>query len=545
MRFCHRVLLAGLIILVFSGLSGAKATLLLYELFHYRSPLRSTPPSSGVIFQPALTDKIVIILLDGLRVDTAANATLMPELERLRNLGASATMISRPPSYSEPGYATILTGAWPDINDGPAFNLEYGEIPALTQETIFSISKAANLTTAISAYYWFEELVPQEQVDLSFYTPGEDSEADRAVVDAAMPWLKDSSFNLLIIHLDQIDFAGHYEGGGISSRWDEAASRSDHLLAELAATIDLSTTTLLVFSDHGHIDAGGHGGHDEITLEEPFVAAGLGIIPGKYEDIQMVDLAPTIAILLGTSLPSSSEGKPLIDMLTLSNEQQRTIHVLHDIQQKELIETYASALGMMDLSRVNGMTDGQSAVAIIQSNYLSDGRVIRSILAGLFLAAVIYGGFRKRPYIIPALVGTVVFVLSFHLFYSVIPDRPYSFSIITSPESFILDAITCAIGAFLITSIPAAYMINLWRCNPANIVWICLGFTMIMLLAAAGPALWYFILYGPSIQKVLPDIGLLFRAMLSLVEVMTVGVTGLVITFINWLLIPFFSRLRH
>ncbi len=223
----------------------------------------------------------------------------------------------------------------------------------ITQETIFSISKAANLTTAISAYYWFEELVPQEQVDLSFYTPGEDSEADRAVVDAALPWLKDSSINLLLIHLDQIDYAGHYEGGGVSIGWDEAASRSDQLLAELAATIDLSTTTLLVFSDHGHIDAGGHGGHDEITLQEPFVAAGLGIIPGKYDDIQMVDLAPTIAILLGTSLPSSSEGKPLVDMLALTDEQRQTINVLHDIQQKELIETYASALGM------NGPEPGQ------------------------------------------------------------------------------------------------------------------------------------------------------------------------------------------
>ena len=545
MRFYNRILLTGLVILTVSGLSGYKATRLLDELFHFRSPLRSNPPSSGETFRPALTGKVVIILIDGLRVDTAANSKLMPELERLRNIGASATMISRPPSYSEPGYATILTGAWPDINDGPAFNLEYGEIPPITQETIFSTSKAANLTTAISAYYWFEELVPQEQVDLSFYTPGEDHEADRTVVDAALPWVKDSSINLLIIHIDQIDYAGHYEGGGVSVGWDEAATRSDQLLAEITAIIDLSTTTLLVFSDHGHIDAGGHGGHDEITLHEPFVAAGLGITAGNYDDIQMVDLAPTIAILLGTSLPSSSEGKPVVDMLTLTDEQLQTIDVLHEIQQIKLIETYAAALGMNDRSQVKGMTDGQSAIALIQSDYLSDGRLFRSILSGLFLGAVIYGGFRKRQYSFPALAAIAIFLLSFHIFYSVIPKRPYSFSIISSPESFILDSVTWTIVAFLIASIPAAFLVKLWREYPINIVRICLGFTMIILLAAASPALWYFITSGITIQKVLPDIGLLFRAMLSLVQAMTVGVTGLLISAINWLLAETLSRHKH
>jgi hypothetical protein len=541
MKLGYRVLLTGLVILTISGLSGYKATLLLDELFHYRSPLQLTPPSTGEAFQPALTEKVVIVLIDGLRVDTAANSSLMPELERLRNLGASATMISHPPSYSEPGYSTILTGAWPDINDGPVFNLEYGEIPLISQETIFSTSKAANLTTAISAYYWFEELVPQEQVDQSFYTPGEDNEADRAVVNAALPWLIDSSINLLIIHIDQIDYAGHYEGGGVSVGWDEAATRSDQLLAKLAANINLSSTTLLVFSDHGHIDAGGHGGDDEITLKEPFVAAGLGIIPGQYDDIQMVDLAPTIAILLGTSLPSSSEGKPLVDMLTLTQEQLHTIDFLHDIQQNKLIETYASALGMKDLSQIKSMTNAQSAITFIQSGYLSDGRLFRSILAGLFLGAVIYGCSRKRPYVLPALVGTALFVLSFHTFYALIPERSYSFSIISTPESFILDAITWTIVAFLIAVIPAAYMIKIWRVYPETIIWICLGFSMIILLTAAGPALWYFIIYGPTIQKVLPDIGLLFRAMLSLLEAMTVGVTGLLITGFTWLLMAILS----
>lgn len=104
-------------------------------------------------------------------------------------------MYSQPPSFSEPGYATLLTGAWPEINDGPVFNLEYDEIHAFTQDNLFSAAKRKGLITAISGYYWFEKLVPQDDVDFSFYTPGEDATADREVVDAALEWLEGKKLN--------------------------------------------------------------------------------------------------------------------------------------------------------------------------------------------------------------------------------------------------------------------------------------------------------------------------------------------------------------
>ena len=114
----------------------------------------------------------------------------MPFLNELRGRGASATMHSRPPSYSEPGYSTLLTGAWPDLSDGPTINLDYEAIPTWTQDDLVSAVHRADLKTAVAGYYWFERLIPQAAVDASFYTPGEDAAADRAVVDAALPWLR-------------------------------------------------------------------------------------------------------------------------------------------------------------------------------------------------------------------------------------------------------------------------------------------------------------------------------------------------------------------
>jgi hypothetical protein len=52
------------------------------------------------------------------------------------------------------------------------------------------------------------------------------------VIDAALPWLSED-YQLVLIHIDQVDYAGHHEGGVRSSNWDAAASRADALLAEI------------------------------------------------------------------------------------------------------------------------------------------------------------------------------------------------------------------------------------------------------------------------------------------------------------------------
>jgi len=147
---------------------------------------------------------MVIVLVDGLRVDTAANQAVMPHLNELRNLGASAVMHSRAPSFSEAGYSTLMIGAWPEINDGPIFNLEYDQIPTWTQDNLFSAAHRKGVQTAVSGYYWFEKLLPPQDVDLHFYTPKIDRTADQDVLAAALPWLQADDAGLVLIHLDQV-----------------------------------------------------------------------------------------------------------------------------------------------------------------------------------------------------------------------------------------------------------------------------------------------------------------------------------------------------
>ncbi|MEW6093812.1 MAG: alkaline phosphatase family protein, partial [Chloroflexota bacterium] len=151
----------------------------------YRSPLANTPPAPGVELGEPLTRRLVIVLMDALRYDTSIDETVMPVLNDLRAEGASAIMTSRPPSFSAPGWTALLTGAWPDINDGQPFNPpDEFNVRAFTQDDIFAAADRAGLNTAVSGYFWFEDMLAGRGVDAGFYTHGEDNAADQEVVAA-------------------------------------------------------------------------------------------------------------------------------------------------------------------------------------------------------------------------------------------------------------------------------------------------------------------------------------------------------------------------
>ncbi len=295
----YRFIVIGVILcLAAAALGYFWTTANIESLYTYRSPLNATVPlPRNPLGEPA-TERVIFVLVDGLRLDTSLNADVMPTLNTLRQQGAYAVMHSRPTSFSMPGYTTLLTGAWPDMNGGSLMNLEFEEINPFIQDDLISAIHRTGGKTAISGFIWFQKMVPQTAVDASFYTAGEDRNADELVMKNALPWLEDRSHSFILIHLDQVDYAGHHEGGAKDARWDTAARRVDGMIAQVVDQMDFRRDTLVVLSDHGHILIGGHGGQDADVLLEPFVLVGKGVTPGDYKDIQMVDVAPTLAILL-------------------------------------------------------------------------------------------------------------------------------------------------------------------------------------------------------------------------------------------------------
>jgi hypothetical protein len=507
------------------------ATSLMDTLFAYRSPLKDNPPAAGQPLETALTRRVVFVLVDALRNDTSLKEEIMPFLAELRQQGAWATMHSRPPSYSEPGYAVLLSGAWPDLSDGPPINLDYEEIPTFTQDDLFSAAHRAGLKTAVSGYYWFEKLLPQETVSASFYTPGEDQAADLQVVDAARPWLADPSYQLILIHLDQVDYAGHHEGGAVSPNWDAAAKRSDDLIREIAAQLDFSQDTLLVLSDHGQIDQGGHGGPEAITLVEPFVLVGAGVRPGEYEDIQMVDVVPTLAAMLGTSLPASSQGQVLTEMLQFTSEQEEVINTALKAQQAGLLEAFQAATGKQ-LPAVsaagNPVTAHQAALASAYSFAgLMGERLPRALLSMIVLCLIGFAFYRLRGRTLAWMVGTaLVYLLIFNLRYAVLDGRTYSLSSVESANSLILYAATTAAIALLVSWLIFVLGTKGFQPGPAQAADRVLDWVLVILALLLLPVLWSFTLNGALVTWRLPNFTSMFLGFLSLLQILFAGVLG-------------------
>ncbi|PKO12816.1 MAG: hypothetical protein CVU39_22020 [Chloroflexi bacterium HGW-Chloroflexi-10] len=529
-------LVFGIIFCILFAVSALVLALQMMDnIYVFRSPLHDTPPIPGRSLGEATARRVVFVLVDGLRYDTSLKEEVMPVLNGLRSQSASAEMVSKPPTFSTPGYGVLLTGAWPYLSDAPAFNVGYEDTPVLTQDNLFSAAKRQGLKTAVSGYYWFEKLIPQDALDTSFFTPGEDNAADRAVMDAALPWLDQEEYQFILIHLDQVDYAGHHEGGARDPNWDAAAARADAMLGEILAELDLTQDVLFVCSDHGHIDRGGHGGNDTDTLSEPFLLAGVNVIAGNYGEVEMVDVAPTLAVILGTNLPASSQGRVLTEMLNLPDAVLQNLPEETARQQSKLLTAYVAAIGQK-INVEDSVMDAQRDVADYQKT-LNEARMVRLLrerllrfamgavllVAGLFLL-------KRWP---PAglwwmLVGVVLYSLLFHMYYLVFGMNTYSYSAVPGETELIGGNGLAALIALFLTG----FMLG-WRNWVNNGAMYAaqryLQFTLVLILLTAIPFYSHVLWSGLFATWTLPAINLHFLALLSLIQILFLGVGGLIL----------------
>jgi len=512
---------------------------LMDSVYAYRSPLHSSPPSPGEELGKPNTRTFVIVLIDALRYDTSLKSDVMPFLNQLRNDGASALMHSRPPSYSEPGYSVILTGAWPDLSDGPAINVDFAEIPTFTQDDIFSAAHRAGLQTAISGFNWFEKLVPQQAVSMSFYTAGEDQVADRQVTDAALPWLQEGKNKLVLIHLDQVDYAGHHEGGPIDPRWNAAATRADGLLKEIATSMDLSKDTLLIISDHGQIDVGGHGGQDSIVLVEPFVLVGKGVIPGKYGDVQMVDITPTVAAILGTNIPATNQGHPLIAMLDSTLSQVDNINKGLAIQQSKLVLAYQKAIGhVVTVAQSSDIVSAsQTGMEAARESRLTSQRIPRGIIA--FVIVFLFNtlaGLYAKPYYKWMLIGVIGYLLAFNLKYILLDHKTYSLSSVIDATNLITSTALNTLIALFIGWLLAILGTKIYQLKPRKGAELTLKFIFVTLSILSIPIFIHYVINGATVTWTLPNFLFSFMGLIFLIQTLMVAAIGLFLTGISPLL---------
>ncbi len=510
-------------------LSFLFATRLLPPVDAYRSPLKDLAPAPGEALGEPLTRRVVFVLIDGLRLDVSQDRRSMPYLNELRSQGAAATMRSRAPSYSTPSYGVLLTGAWPDLSDAPTNNLEVDRLWPFTQDNLFLAARRSGAKTAVAGYYWFEKLIPPPALDAGFYVPGEDAVADQAVMDAARPWLNDPSYGFVLVHLDQVDYAGHHEGGGAGKGYASAAHRVDELLREIVAPLDLAQDTLVIASDHGHLDRGGHGGPDPVVTTEPFIMLGAGVRPGQYPEIQMVDLAPTLAVLLGANLPASTQGQAQVKMLQLAPQQLSRLRSLESQQQAQLLLALRLATGLQIEPEAEAVHPAQALQdALVDA--LDPGFTGRLVVGlGVVVLLLVIWLRRHSRLALWAFTGAAGYALLFHETYVVLLERTYSLSSVESAGDLVAATMSAAGLVFLFVWFVIWLGMRWFEDPPANAARVAFELVLAVLTLLLLPVLLHLAWNGPWPRYFLPDYWLLFLALSALIQMTIVVLVGLLL----------------
>lgn len=330
------------LILVAAITATSIAWLALWNPLEPHRPDYQEAPAAGRAL-PALVPKVLFVVVDGLRYDVSERT---PCLQALRQRGASARSMAGLPSVSQPMWTALVSGALPEITDSGLMNVDDGRIPFIRVDQIFAAARRAGLTTALSASggRWWRSLIPPQGLDRTFFVNPWDAAADRAAAEGALPFVQDPAVNLVMVYFADYDEMSHAHGA-LSPEALQSAAAIDENVCLLVDAADASRTVVIVTSDHGEIDAGGHGGAEPAVLETPFVMAGPRVLAGQSPPIRDVDIAPAIAALIGAELPRSGQGRIPYEMLDVTAEEQARGEAALVAQQLAFAQAYARAIG--------------------------------------------------------------------------------------------------------------------------------------------------------------------------------------------------------
>lgn len=551
----RRVLAAIVCLLVAAG-AYVGATGLLGSLYDFRSPMSTVPEQAAAPLgaaAPAQSRRVVAVLVDGLRVDTAADIATMPFLAELRARGASATMGVRTPSYSVPGWTVLMTGAWTELHGGLAMNPpDVSAAPAWVEDSIFRAAHDAGLRTGVSGTDWFAPLIPTADLTTCFFVHEETDAADQASTDAAIRMIEGDQVDFLLLHLNEVDHAGHYSGGGDSAGWRAAASKADARLRAVASSLDLTRDTLVVFSDHGHLDQGGHGGPEDVVVRSPLVLAGSGVRAGATIgnasaatrdpmtiDAAQTDLAPTLAALLGTRVLRAAQGQALTGLLTMDSAATDSLHQAQATQQNDLLRRYAAAIGVSPgapgtavtpIDPANPTAAYQAALSALRADRLGSERLARLWPATIVLLVAMLSvalWWRRNPRRVRwALAGAAAYLVVFHGYYWGLARRTYSLSSVLSATEIIVATATATTLGLLAAWFVAFLGERPGRRGSAGTV---AGVGYAVLLTLAVPVLVGVVLGGWTVTWMLPDALPMFLQFFSQLQGLVLALLTLVI----------------
>ncbi len=417
-----------------------------------------------------LVENVYLIVVDGLRVD---GLEVMPFVSELASRGSFGIKEVEEPTYSRPAYARTITGASSSIN---GINSNF-QARKLTIPTIYDIAVDEGLKTGASAYFWFYELAvgipyrtgrdyenrtfadPSLPIQYAYYYDDFDYVYDdEEIFDQGKRIMQEYSPNLMLVHSMEVDIEGH-DYGGTSEEYREAVYRNDLYIRDFVEAIpDPDESIVIITGDHGHIDQGGHGGPEKEAVEVPLVIYGKNVLNEETEGYMQLDLAPTIAALLGLPFSAYMEGNIMDAPFNWNPEdkaQKETmlaeIHLPFVASMYERFGAPFAEKEEISISSLHELVHEET----VQFRKIVALSVIIALLIILFFALKLYHPekikkiFQGKGWILlSALAATVVYIIVHQLSLRLL-NLDYSYSIIEPNLSFVIRLTLVPVIAFL------------------------------------------------------------------------------------------------
>lgn len=266
------------------------------------------------------TKKVLVIGLDGVRPDILAE-TETPNIDALITVGAySDSVTTKAQTISGSGWSSMLTGVWPEkhgVVSNDFTTNDYADYPDfLTRLEL--VDRDFNTFAVVD---WPPLGGPDsggplisDTVDLKIMFDGEEAGyhvADSLSVAAAVRYIANQDPDAGFVYIGEPDVAAH-EYGARSPEYRASIATADAQVGALLGAIRNRPTfaeedwLVLISTDHGHKDEGGHGGTTPEETTVFYLADGPSVSPGGPDfDPNIVDVAVTALAHLGVDIDPS------------------------------------------------------------------------------------------------------------------------------------------------------------------------------------------------------------------------------------------------
>ncbi|MBI4821376.1 MAG: alkaline phosphatase family protein [Deltaproteobacteria bacterium] len=269
---------------------------------------RPRPAELPAARPPVPASRLAVIIIDGLGHSSAMEVA---DLRELTNRCPSRVLVPDFPSFTFPALMTAATGVPPRdsgvrINAPPPF-------PEL--DSVSRRAAEAGIVVRLAPQS-FSELPALLQLPARW---------ESLETEALISKLSSSERQLAWFYIGEVDEAGHRHGAD-SEEYRNAAREAGRLVLRVAGALERSggglersSGALIVFSDHGHLRGGGHGGVEPEVMQAMLIACDGPFVRGlELPPAPMRNLASTLSWALGVDAPRSSTGQPMLDLFGLA-----------------------------------------------------------------------------------------------------------------------------------------------------------------------------------------------------------------------------------